>query len=328
MKQKGEVEYGHATKAAAQTLLAKLYLNWQVFTGTSPEFTDGTQRWSEVIALCNDIINSGKYKLADDWRELFSADNAKYGDQTETIFPLINDIKAGVSGDSWMSNVLHYNQTFGPYTRLNNGFCTTPEFLATWDPTDPRYSDDRMKAQTGFNLGFLEGVQYDVNGNELKTRQGETLNYTRDFPLYDCPENGGVRVVKYAPNMNATSSSSSDNDVQYYRLTDIYLMRAEAKMRSGDKTGALEDLNTIRRTRGVKEVSAAEFTLDKIYNERGYEFYWEVGENRRMDMIRFGHFFEARTTKPNVTESYKYVFPIPEEALQGNPNLKQNAGYK
>ena len=185
-----------------------------------------------------------------------------------------------------------------------------------------------MKAQTGFNLGFLEGVQYDVNGNELKTRKGETLNYTRDFPLYDCPENGGVRVVKYAPNMNATSSSSSDNDVQYYRLTDIYLMRAEAKMRSGDKTGALEDLNTIRRTRGVKEVSAAEFTLDKIYNERGYEFYWEVGENRRMDMIRFGHFFEARTTKPNVTESYKYVFPIPEEALQGNPNLKQNAGYK
>ncbi|WP_295356265.1 RagB/SusD family nutrient uptake outer membrane protein [uncultured Prevotella sp.] len=328
MKQKGEVEYGHATKAAAQTLLAKLYLNWQVFTGTSPEFTDGTQRWSEVIALCNDIINSGKYKLADDWWELFSADNAKYGDQTETIFPLINDIKAGVSGDSWMSNVLHYNQTFGPYTRLNNGFCTTPEFLATWDPTDPRYSDDRMKAQTGFNLGFLEGVQYDVNGNELKTRKGETLNYTRDFPLYDCPENGGVRVVKYAPNMNATSSSSSDNDVQYYRLTDIYLMRAEAKMRSGDKTGALEDLNTIRRTRGVKEVSAAEFTLDKIYNERGYEFYWEVGENRRMDMIRFGHFFEARTTKPNVTESYKYVFPIPEEALQGNPNLKQNAGYK
>lgn len=69
MKQKGEVEYGHATKAAAQTLLAKLYLNWQVFTGTSPEFTDGTQRWSEVIALCNDIINSGKYKLADDWWE-------------------------------------------------------------------------------------------------------------------------------------------------------------------------------------------------------------------------------------------------------------------
>lgn len=129
MKQKGEVEYGHATKAAAQTLLAKLYLNWQVFTGTSPEFTDGTQRWSDVIALCDDIINSGRYKLADDWWELFSADNAKYGDQTETIFPLINDIKAGVSGDSWMSNVLHYNQTFGPYARLNNGFCTTPEFL-------------------------------------------------------------------------------------------------------------------------------------------------------------------------------------------------------
>ena len=64
-----------------------------------------------------------------------------------------------------------------------------------------------------------------------------------------------------------------------------------------------------------------------VSNDRIY-IYWETGENRRMDMIRFGHFFEARTTKPNVTEPYKYVFPIPQEALEGNPNLKQNPGYE
>ena len=110
------------------------------------------------------------------------------------------------------------------------------------------------------------------------------------------------------------------------RLTEAYLMRAEAKYRKGDVSGALTDLNTIRKVRGVKEISAADFTLDKIYNERGYEFYFE-GENRRQDMIRFGHFFEARTTKPNVTESYKYVFPIPQEAMEGNPNIIQNDGY-
>ena len=135
-----------------------------------------------------------------------------------------------------------------------------------------------------------------------------------------------MRVVKYAPNPNATSSSGSDNDVQAMRLTEAYLMRAEAKYRKGDVSGALTDLNTIRKVRGVKEISAADFTLDKIYNERGYEFYFE-GENRRQDMIRFGHFFEARTTKPNVTESYKYVFPIPQEAMEGNPNIIQNDGY-
>lgn len=326
MKQKGEVVYGHATKAAAQMLLARLYLNYQVFTGTSPEFTDGTTRWAECISLCDDIINSGKYRLADDWWKLFLADNAEYSDATETIFPLINDKDAGVAGDSWISNFLHSNQKFGKYTSLHNGYCTTPEFLDTWDPTDPRYSDDRLKSWTGFNLGFIEGLQYSPSGELLYDRQGNPLNYTREFTLENCPENAGVRVVKYAPNENATSSSGSDNDVQAMRLTEVYLMRAEAKYRNGDKNGALEDLNMIRRTRGVREVAASDFTLDKIYNERGYEFYFE-GENRRQDMIRFGHFFEARTTKPNVTEAYKYVYPIPQEAREGNPNLKQNEGY-
>lgn len=326
MKQKGEVVYGHATKAAAQTLLARLYLNYQVFTGTTPNFTDGTTKWDECIALCDDVINSGKYRLADDWWALFTSDNAAYSDQTETILPLINDKDAGVAGDSWMSNFLHYNQTFGNYTKLNNGYCTTPEFLDTWDTTDPRYSDNRMKDWTGFNLGFIEGQQYHPDGTMIFDRQGNPLNYTREFTLEECPEGAGVRVVKYAPNPNAASSSGSDNDVQAMRLTEVYLMRAEAKYRKGDVNGALEDLNTVRRTRRVAEVKSGEFNLDKIYNERGYEFYFE-GENRRMDMIRFGHFFEARPTKPNVTESYKYVFPIPQEALEGNPTIQQNEGY-
>lgn len=326
MKQKGEVVYGHATRAAAQMLLARLYLNYQVFTGTTPAFTDGTTRWDDCISLCDQIINSGKYILADDWWKLFLADNAAYGDATETIFPLINDIKAGVGGDSWMSNFLHYNQTFGNYTKLNNGYCTTPEFLDTWDKTDPRYCDNRLKSWTGFNLGFIEGPQYHADGTPIYDRQGNPLDYTREFTLYECPENAGVRVVKYAPNPGATSSSGSDNDVQAMRLTEVYLMRAEAKYRKGDINGALADLNTIRSVRGVRTYNQAEFNLDKIYNERGYEFYFE-GENRRMDMIRFGHFFEARPTKPNVTESYKYVFPIPQEAMEGNPNIKQNPGY-
>ncbi len=171
-------------------------------------------------------------------------------------------------------------------------------------------------------------MQHHPDGTVIFTGKGDMLNYTPEFPLYNCPEQGGVRIVKYAPNMNATQSSSSDNDVPFFRLADTYLMRAEAKYRNGDTNGALQDLNTVRRARKVKEITAAEFTLDKIYDERGFELYWETGENRRMDMIRFGHFFEARTTKPNVTEPYKYVFPIPQEALEGNPNLKQNPGYE
>ncbi len=326
MKQKGEVVYGHATKAAAQALLAKLYLNYQVFTGTSPLFADGTARWSDVVSVCDQIINSKKYVLADDWWSLFSWDNAAYGNATETIFPLVNDKKAGVSGDSWISNVLHYNQVFGPYTGLNNGYCTTSDFLNTWDVSDPRFSDNRMKSQTGFNLGFLEGQQYSPKGVALLTRGKKPLIFTREITLYNCPEEGGVRVVKYSPNMGTNSSSGSDNDIQCFRLTDVYLMRAEAKLRGGDVKGALQDLNEIRTVRKVLPVQESELTLDRIYNERGYEFYWE-GANRRQDMIRFGHFFEPRTLKPKQTEAYKNVYPIPLEALEGNKQLKQNTGY-
>ena len=64
LKQKGEVPYGRITKAAAQTLLAHIYLNYQVFTGTAPEFTDGQAEWDKVIDICTEIINSGKYKFS------------------------------------------------------------------------------------------------------------------------------------------------------------------------------------------------------------------------------------------------------------------------
>lgn len=71
LKEKGDVPYGHITRSAAQTLLAHIYLNYQVFTGTAPAFTDGTAKWDKVIGLCNEIINSGKYKLADDYWKMY-----------------------------------------------------------------------------------------------------------------------------------------------------------------------------------------------------------------------------------------------------------------
>ena len=89
LKEKGEVPYGRITRAAAQMLLAKLYLNNQVYTGTAPTFTDGIGKWEETIALCDDIINSGKYELADDFWKLYLAFNENYSDQTETILPII-----------------------------------------------------------------------------------------------------------------------------------------------------------------------------------------------------------------------------------------------
>lgn len=328
LKEKGSVPYGRITKAAAQMLLAKIYLNYQVYTGTAPAFADGTPKWAETISTCDDIINSGKYSLADDFWKLYLADNASYMDATETILPIVYDPAIGIGGIPWINMTLDYNQAFGTYSTSNlwNGCCTTPTFYETWDQTDPRFSDNRLKSATGFNLGLLVGQQYSASGTALVTKDGgRPLIFTPEFSVANSLEEQGVRVVKYAPNPSTTYPGASENDYNYYRLTDAYLMRAEAKFRSGDVAGALTDINTIRAKRGVATIASGELTLDKILNERGYEFYWE--NSRRNDLIRFNKYCAARYEKTTETPAYKILFPVPLTAYDADKNITQNPGY-
>lgn len=325
LKNKGDVPYGRITKAAAQTLLAKLYLNNQVYTGTAPNFTDGTAKWDETIAICDDIIKSGKYQLADDYWKLYLASNEKYSDQTETILPIIYNSAAGLGGIPWLNMTLHYNQTFAGFKGMWNGCCTTPDFLKIWDTTDTRYQNNSMKAEIGFNLGILVGQQFGTDGKAILTRTKLPLAYTPEFSIQNSTEEQGARVVKYAPDPKSTYTSNSENDVQYYRLSDIYLMRAEAKFRKGDAT-ALADINAVRVARKVKTYTAGELTLDKILNERAYEFYWD-GPSRRNDLVRFGKYTKARYEKPE-SQAYKILLPIPLSAYEANRELKQNPGYE
>ncbi|MBP1613674.1 MAG: RagB/SusD family protein [Bacteroidetes bacterium] len=325
LKEKGDVPYGRITKAAAQTLLAKVYLNYQVYTGTAPTFSDGQSKWAETIAQCDSIINSGKYTLADDFWKLYLAYNETYSDQTETILPIIFNNSVGLKGIPWLNITLHYNQKFGNFS-MWNGCCTTPTFLNTWDTTDPRYQDNRLKSQVGFNLGILVGQQYSASGAELLTRTGAKLIFTPEFSIQNSSEAQGARVVKYAPDPTSTYGSNSENDFQYYRLADIYLMRAEAKYRSGDIDGALADINTLRSKRNVATYQKEDLNLEKIYNERGYEFYWD-GPSRRNDMVRFNRYSEARYEKP-ASEAYKILLPIPISAKEANSNLDQNPEYE
>jgi len=223
---------------------------------------------------------------------------------------------------------LDYNQFFGTYSSSNmwNGCCTTPTFYNTWDQTDPRFKDNRLKSVTGFNLGFLVGQQYSPAGVALVTKDGgRPLIYTPEFSNNNSAEEQGVRVVKYAPDPATTYPGASQNDVQYYRLADAYLMRCEAKFRKGDIAGALADINTLRAKRGVATYAQSALTLEKIYNERGYEFYWD--NSRRNDMIRFNTYCAARYEKTTETPAYKILFPVPLTAYDADRNIKQNPGY-
>jgi hypothetical protein len=130
----------------------------------------------------------------------------------------------------------------------------------------------------------------------------------------------GARSQKYEIQRN-NKNNDQDNDFIVYRLADVYLMRGEAKFRLG-VAGALEDINFVRTKRGVPAFTA--LTLDEILAERGRELAWEL--HRRQDLIRFDRFTRAWSFKP-ASEKFRELYPIPQDQINLNPNLKQNPGY-
>ncbi len=315
MKTKSEMPKGRVTKAAGQTLLAKIYLNQKIYTGTAA--------WNDVITQSTNVIGSGDYTIASDYWAQFQYGNP---DESEAIFTIIHNDNYDLGGGGvWVNFTLHYNQTFGNYTSLWNGGCITKTFWDTWqntDPTDVRKYDDRIISTCGFNQGFLVGQQYSVDGTALETRDGKPLIFVEDVNLTNASEAQGIRVIKFAPNPETTRQFNEGNDFYAFRISDVYLMRAEAEFRNGNVGSALADVNAIRSARNATPKTS--LTLEDIYNERGYELYWEG--KRRQDMIRFGYFNKPMSEKPE-TPAYTNLFPIPQSALDVNPNLVQNPGY-
>lgn len=157
----------------------------------------------------------------------------------------------------------------------------------------------------------------------------ELVDFSNEGRLH----NTGYRCSKYqfshtSPNGNNFSSV----DLVLMRLAEIYLMRAEAKLRMGDEAGALADVNAVRagRTARPEQTPAelSEIDLEIMFRERGFELYWEGF--RRGDQIRFGKYEDSWTEKTDSDVS-KRLFPIPQSAIDGASNiegfLEQNRGY-
>lgn len=155
------------------------------------------------------------------------------------------------------------------------------------------------------------------------------VDFTNEGRLH----NTGYRVSKYqfsrtSPNGNNFSSV----DLVIMRLAEIYLMRAEAKLRNGDTSGALQDVNTLRASRTARPdqtpPALTAIDLDILFRERGFELYWEGF--RRGDQIRFGKYEDSWTEKTS-TDVNQRLFPIPQSAIDGASNIKgflvQNPGY-
>jgi starch-binding outer membrane protein, SusD/RagB family len=341
-----------ANPDAARTLLMKCYLNRGAFTNkAAPTFAAADL--TQVITLGTAIISSNKYSYSANYFDNFNPNNSS---SKEAIFRYENNsgVQAGNSGISARWNMtLHYNC----YTPNNpnagwNGFSTIGEFYSMFNTTasptaygptdtlfDPRIGGRYYRGTTdvsGMRPGLLVNQQFNENGVALKDRKGNPLAFDRNIAA-NMIETGanleltGIRVMKYPPDYSQYGGGPAGNDLMIYRYSDVVLMVAEARFRNGDAAGALTLVNGLRAARGAAPL--ASLVLNDANNvnapltllaERGRELYWE--SHRRNDLIRFGMFLKPRQLKPD-DDPKNLFFPIPNQALAANPNLKQNPGY-
>jgi hypothetical protein len=284
-------------------LLAKLYLNAKVYTGTA--------QWQKALDTISKV--TGNYTLEGNQLFNFSVNNKG---SKENIFAIpFNSVSAG--GMNFHMRTLHYaNQlTYGLGNAPWNGFCTMADFYNSFDDTDLR---KKM---------WLVGQQYNAAGAKLKDAKEQDLAFTVDFEKDQMTDKdavyqiAGPRSQKYEIQTN-NPRGDQDNDFVFFRLADALLMKAEALLWLGKEADALVEVNKIRKRAGVADFTT--LTAETLLAERGRELALECW--RREDMIRFGTFSKERKFMKN-TDKNKELFPIPQPRIDGNPLLKQNPGY-
>lgn len=305
----GQNEYARADKAMAWTLLARIYLNAEVYTGQA--------RYDDCLTYCSLVIGSGQYGLADNYAELFMADNHRL--RQEIIFPVAED---GMNTRNYggMTFIIHGATGDGPANGVTGG----------WYGHRPTSS-------------FVEGYFDDVTGATDTRAIFETEGQT-SLVIEDPIQFGqGYRCSKFK---NVTSQGADgqdqtfvDTDFPLFRLADVYLMYAEAVLRGGaggTSAQALEYVNLLRaRAYGNTSgnITAGELNLDLILAERGRELYWEA--QRRTDLVRFGQFtngtmrwdWKGGSIEGVSTAGHRDLFPIPAFDMGLNKNLIQNDDY-
>ena len=304
-------EYGRADRAAVWTLLAKLYLNAEVYTGNA--------RYPQVIEYTNRVINAG-YNIAQvPYKHLFLADNDKNGSQNETIFAIPFD---GLRTQSFggMTFLVHapVGGSMNPDDYgINGGWFgvrTTKVFVQQFP--DPENSPDSRA------MFYTDGQNLEIKSISL-FNDGYAVEKFRNVDV-----NG---------NPGSDPNNHPDTDFPMFRLADIYLMYAEAHLRGGGGTlsTAVDYINELRqRAYGDSSgnISQGDLNLNFIINERSRELHWEA--HRRTDLIRFSQFssqgiwpWKGNVPQGATTEPFRDLMPLPATDLSVNPNLIQNPGY-
>ena len=292
------------TKAAANFLLAKMYLNKAVYTSANPEGTPAFNKADmDLVVKAVDAITAAGFKLNPDYFSNFTA---------KATGEVILTGAQGSPQNRWYMT-LHYDQNPSGW----NGFTTLSDFYDKFQDGDTRKGQAAKKDGTkysGISKGFLIGQQYDDDGKAITdSRSKKPLQFTRDVILSGCPTDKGIRVIKYHP--------ADANKYILARYGEAYVMKAEALLRGGDAAGALAQVNALRKVRGAAALTALD--ENAMFDEIGRETYWEGG--KRTVEVRYGKFLTGAGVDRK--DPGTVVFPIPADAIASNPNLKQNKGY-
>lgn len=301
----GGTYYTRFNKYVVDMLLAKLYLNAEIYTGTP--------QWAKAVDYTTRIISSNKFTLPADFLSTFSVNNQN---SPEIILATAFD-RTKRTGFNIQMPVLHYRQQleFNIGNSPWNGPCAVTEFYNS-------FGDDDLRKKM-----WMVGQRYAADGTPLMD-DDIPLVLNPEVPALVMPGGAdtrvrGARAAKYEIQRN-NPINQQDNDFVIFRLADAILMRAEANMKLGKNAEALADVNMIRERAGVKPYTANQLTFDELLAERGRELAWE--NHRRQDLIRFKKYNGTWRFKP-ASPAHTILFPIPKDQLDLNPNLTQNKGY-
>jgi hypothetical protein len=324
-------QYPQADKAAAWMLLARLYLNAEVYTGTA--------KWDSCIIYTNRVINSGKYSLASDYRKNFCADNDGPSN-SEMIFSWAHD---GHNTNGWVGTTFIIQSCSDPVylpSEVFHGLTDNPN----WNGNRARIQFLDIMIDTIATYGN-NPVPWDDDPFFEASNDNRVYLRVKKSPYIPSPGSSGdygIGVYKFTAKLSDGTFPASFNisfantDFPVFRYADALLMRAEANFRLNNPDDAVTDINLIRErafgnTSG--NITTAELNEKFLLDERAREFYYEA--HRRTDLIRFGQFTDGSYTwawKGGVmegaqTSNYRNVYPIPAEEIAANPYLKQNPSY-
>lgn len=305
LKPAAEQSYGRVSREAGYMLLAKLYLNSEVYTGTP--------RWKECAEALKNVVNTG-IQLAPEYKYIFCADNDKLVGNGEILWavPQQQGTMETWGGTTYLTVGCYVEKT-PILTQLNN-------FGDPWSGL--RLRPELSKALKGDNRRLIYEGTFQEEIPNLATYDLESCGYM-------CIKYSNSTSGDYLNSEGHANNNSQVSNVDYplFRLADAYLMLAECQLNGVDCDG-LRYLNLVRERVGMEPLSA--LTAENVLHERQCELYMEG--HRRSDLIRFGRYtgstynwsWKNGVLEGGAIQDYRKLFPIPYQYVA---TVGQNPGY-